>query len=79
MSRKSKGLRLLIGLGSAVGFLGGWVLLAHAPKPVGEVIVPRAAASAPEPGFLAPRGLQPLPSLPDGFTFPAPQLRTRGS
>jgi hypothetical protein len=27
------GLRIWIAIGSIVGFLGGWILLAHAPKP----------------------------------------------
>ncbi len=27
------GLRIWLAIGSLVGFLGGWILLAHAPKP----------------------------------------------
>jgi hypothetical protein len=38
------GLRIWIALGSIVGFLGGWVLLAHAPKPAS--FLPAASTSS---------------------------------
>jgi len=79
MSGKSSGLRLLIGMGSVAGFFGGWALLAHAPKPVGETRIAQANIAAPEAGFLAPQGLQPFGRLQPNLVFPPPQLRTRGS
>ncbi|HMK08652.1 MAG TPA: hypothetical protein VK449_06425 [Anaerolineales bacterium] len=78
MSAKSTGVRWLMAVGSVTGFLGGWVLLAHAPKPVPEAVTPPADVGS-APTFLAPRGLQPFSRLPNGFTFPEPRLRTRGS
>ena len=42
MDRFQRKLRVYIAAGSAVGFLGGWALLAHAGKPVSS-----ASANAP--------------------------------
>ncbi len=76
-------LRIFIAAGSLAGFVGGWVLLAHAGKPVDADAPAPAAQVAPAPlpsqGFRTPRQLQPLPSLSQpnfGFT---PRLRTGGS
>ena len=79
MKAKGHGIRFLIGLGSLAGFFGGWVLLAHAPKPVGATSTARAEIAAPIPDFLAPQGLQPFRSLQDSPTFRMPQLRTHAS
>jgi hypothetical protein len=60
-------LRFWIGLTSVFSFLGGWVLLAHSPKPVSSSPAPaagQAAAIDPLP-TLAP--LPPL-KLPNGST-----------
>ena len=43
MDKFQRKLRLVIATGSAVGFLGGWALLAHAGKPVAA----SASTSAP--------------------------------
>jgi len=56
MDKFQRKLRLVIATGSAVGFLGGWALLAHAGKPV--------AASTPtvdtESSITIPASLPPL-------------------
>jgi hypothetical protein len=69
------GLRLFIAGSSVAGFLGGWSLLAHAPKPV-------AAESAQQPIEPAPTlaplpTLEPVPSFESGDSItiqPLPQL-----
>ncbi len=81
------GIRLLIATGSLLGFLGGWVLLAHAEKPATTVTPAPVVAPAPAdvvpaaPAFTAPnsgfQSLQPLPSQPRFSTMP--RMRTRGS
>lgn len=81
------GLRGLITAGSIAGFLGGWALFAHSPKPVD-------AQSQSQPNPVQPveiPQLQPIPSL-GGFdnnvqAFPSapqtgffrPRMRTGGS
>lgn len=50
------GLRLWISLGSLLSFAGGWILLAHAPKPV-QPVATQSYTAAPMP-TLAP--LSPL-------------------
>jgi hypothetical protein len=62
------GLRLWMSLGSILSFAAGWILLAHAPKPVQPVATPSSMA-APVPT------LAPLPSLNFGAnnSGPAPQ------
>ena len=40
-------LRTLIAAGSAVGFLSGWALLAHAGKPVSAISTSTSASAAP--------------------------------
>ncbi len=79
--------RLLIATGSLLGFLGGWVLLAHAEKPASTVAPAPIVAPAPEqvapvvPSFTSPntgfQSVQPLPSTPRFSTMP--RMRTRGS
>jgi hypothetical protein len=87
MKHFKNSLRLWIAASSVVGFFGGWVLLAHAPKP--------AQASQPAPDTqveLAPLPtLGPLPSISSqpstvqqlpSFSQPvfrSPRLRTGGS
>jgi hypothetical protein len=51
------GLRIWIAFSSMFGFLAGWVMLAHSPKPV----PPTQIASVPQPIDL--RALPPLPSI----------------
>jgi hypothetical protein len=78
-------LRVWIATTSLAGFLGGWVLLAHAPKPAPLVMAAPASAEASLPPLptLPALGegsvqLQPLPTLPQNLgTFS--RLRTRGS
>jgi hypothetical protein len=85
------GLRLMITGGSVAGFLGGWVLLSHSPKPVPAGSASSAAAVEPlatELPTLAPlpsldngnfSPLQPLPSLPQASFQRMPRFRTGGS
>ncbi len=58
MDKFQRKLRLVIATGSAVGFLGGWALLAHAGKPVA------ASASTPavdtETTVTVPSSLPPI-------------------
>jgi hypothetical protein len=67
-------LRYWIGLASMLSFLGGWVILAHSPKPVQ---FPSATSSSVPPASL--QGLPPIQAYGDtssnGLTFfstPAP-------
>ena len=94
MDKFQRKLRLLIVTGSAMGFLGGWGLLAHSGKPVANTSVD----SAPAPTLAAPSALppldfnaiessggssqlQPLPVIPNTQSAPSfrPRLRTRSS
>lgn len=71
-------LRLLMAGGSVLGFLGGWVLLAHAGKPAPVTTPAPVIVAQPAPSFNgSPFRLQPLPSSPS-FSV-GPRLRTRGS
>jgi hypothetical protein len=79
MNPRSHGVRLLIGLGSVASFVGGWVLLAHAPKPVANANPTSPVIASPDPAFRAPGDLQPFRSLPNAPTFFGPRLRTHGS
>ena len=45
MDRFQRKLRLVIATGSAVGFLGGWALLAHAGKPVSNNVISNVSAN----------------------------------
>ena len=76
--------RTLILAGSIGGFLGGWVLFAHAGKPVdaatAELPVPAVApAQLPPLNFGSSPNLQPLPTLSPRSNFSVPRMRTRGS
>jgi len=55
------GLRIWIALGSIVGFLGGWVLLAHAPKPASFLQPSSNAATSGSAGVNLPISLNPTP------------------
>jgi hypothetical protein len=81
-------LRMIIGVSSLAGFLGGWAMLAHAPKPVAANAQPAIQTTAPVviPTLEAipslenrSSGLQPLPSLPRSNFAARPRLRTGGS
>jgi hypothetical protein len=95
MDKYQRKLRLVIATGSAVGFLGGWALLAHAGKPVAagtstltidtgsSITIP---ASLPPINFSALEAqgssggsIQPLMTQPTFQTFSRPRLRTGGS
>jgi hypothetical protein len=88
MNLLKQGLRFLIATGSVLGFLVGWVLLAHAGKPAPESVPAVDAAPAPLPALPpipdlgnAPSQfpqLQALPALPQPLVS-LPRLRTRGS
>jgi hypothetical protein len=83
MKKLAKYLRAIIATGSVLGFLGGWVLIAHAgkpaPAPAPLPIVAPAPTLAPLPSFGAPSSLQPLPALPQISSMPRLRLRTGGS
>jgi len=86
MKRLLKYLRAIIAAGSVMGFLGGWVLLAHAGKPVTVSAPPPITAPAPsfDPAPLSPLDsgpstLQRLPALPSTRPMMRPRLRTGGS
>jgi hypothetical protein len=75
------GLRFWITLASVFSFIGGWIMLVHAPKPDQSTSLNQALASAPP--TLEP--LPPMGSLPSGndtlqnqslFTF-QPPLRSQ--
>lgn len=78
-------LRIWIASTSLAGFLGGWILLAHAPKPA-PLVAPLAASSEvslpPLPDLPPLDGgaiqLQQLPSFQQSFNAFS-RLRTRGS
>ncbi len=87
MNQFQRKLRMLIAAGSAVGFLGGWALLAHAGKPVSTVAPAPAveSVSLPPINFNAleasgnSNNVQPIPVQPLPQTFSRPRLRTGGS
>ena len=56
--------RWLIAAGSLVGFFGGWILLAHSPKPIPFVTSGQPSTNT------SSSNLQPLPTLP-----PIPSLQ----
>ena len=75
------GVRLVIASGSVAAFLGGWIMLGHASKPVDASAQPapvQYSAPAPLPNARRSPGLQPLPQ-PRNSTVPLPRLRTRSS
>ncbi len=94
MDKFQRKLRLVIATGSAVGFLGGWALLAHSGKPVAAASTPTVdtettitiPSSLPPINFnaLEAQGsssgsIQPLMTQPTFQTFSRPRLRTGGS
>lgn len=82
-------LRLWITASSVVGFMGGWAILAHAPKPaplqtvtaatVQESIVSPIPTLPPVPSLDEFTQLQPLPSFSFSTQSQMPRFRTRGS
>jgi len=77
MKRFQQVLRAIIATGSVMGFLGGWVLIAHAGKPAtAPAPLPPLVAIAPLPSINAPSSLQPLPPMRSTLR---PRLRTGGS
>ncbi len=84
-------LRLLIATSSVLGFLGGWILLAHAGKPAQDTAPAIGVAPAPIPtlpplpDLKSPSAqipqvpqIQALPILPQPQVS-LPRFRTRGS
>jgi hypothetical protein len=79
-----KALRYWIAFASLLSFLGGWVILAHSPKPVQPVIVQSITLPAIQPfdgnvntnapGFFSDNS-QSIPQSRSSM----PSLRTRGS
>jgi len=79
-----KALRYWIAITSVLSFMGGWVILAHSPKPVQPVTVQSITLPAIQPfdgnvntnspGFFSDNS-QANPQLRSGL----PSLRTRGS
>jgi hypothetical protein len=83
-------IRIWIGITTLLGFLGGWVLLAHAQKPAPLVqpqpqVLPQLAplptlAPLPPIGSSTSINVQPLQAQPaPSFPSFAPSFRTRGS
>ncbi len=82
-ARRLKGMHVLIAAGSLVGFVGGWALLAHAPKPE-QVAAPEVSPLVEPAPTLAPLqfnrtapALQPLPTAIPLQIQPQLQRRTR--
>lgn len=76
--------RAIVLAGSIGGFLGGWILFAHAGKPVdaaapGSPVPAAAPAQLPPLNFNSSPNLQPLPTLSPRSNFSMPRMRTRGS
>ena len=71
-------LRALIVAGSIGGFMGGWVFLAHAGKPVASGALQQASALTIDLQSLAPSGNVPAPQSPSQalpqLTQSAPQF-----
>jgi len=92
MKTTKNGLRIWIASASVVSFMGGWSLLAHAPKPAPLVTNSQnpsvsAPALAPLPtlqplpqlnGSTQAQNLQPLQTMPQTQSF-FPRMRTSGS
>jgi hypothetical protein len=73
-TKSNKGLQIMMTAASLVGFLGGWVLLGHAPKP-GTVAqsVPITITTASSTTALRPSQLQASSSL---FQLPSQSYST---
>ena len=85
MKRFKTGFRVWIAISSLIGFMGGWALLAHSPKPVQASQPAPIITTAPLP-TLEPipslrssnrnvQPIRPIPQIQMGF----PRLRTGGS
>jgi len=57
MIKLKNGIRIWLATTSVASFMGGWVLLAHSPKPASTINQPTISAPAQAP-------LPPLPPLP---------------
>jgi hypothetical protein len=88
MNAFQRKLRMIIVAGSAVGFLGGWGLLAHSGKPAATQSVPAITlpATLPPIDFNALESstgsapsFQSLPIAPAAPSFSRPMFRTGGS
>jgi hypothetical protein len=85
MKRFKIGFRVWIAISSVIGFMGGWALLAHSPKPVQASQPAPIIRTAPLPTLepIPPlqglnrsvQPIQPIPQIQMGF----PRLRTGGS
>ena len=85
MKNTKYGLRIWLAMSSVVGFLGGWALLAHSPKPAQPaqaapvVEITPLPTLAPLPSFRQrSQGFQQLPAMPQTRGF-MPRLRSGGS
>jgi hypothetical protein len=79
------GLRIWIATSSLLGFLCGWALLAHSPKPAQPSQPPALVQPVelpplpPMPSFnVNNTNIQPLPAIPQ-TSFSLPRMRTGGS
>jgi hypothetical protein len=80
------GLRIWIATSSLLGFLGGWALLAHSPKPAQPSQPPALQVQPvelpplpPMPSFnTSNANIQPLQAIPQS-SFSLPRMRTGGS
>ena len=95
MNHTKIGLRVWLGLSSIVAFLGGWMLLAHSPKPATAASqnpvqlqvqqmqltpLPTLAPLQSLPGQNgSSQGIQQFPTFPQTGQTFQPRLRTRGS
>ncbi len=92
MNKFQRKLRLVIAAGSAVGFLSGWALLAHAGKPIAaDALTANTESSITVPVSLPPldfsaleasgnsSNVQSFAPQPMFQSFSRPRLRTGGS
>jgi hypothetical protein len=92
MNKFQRKLRLVIAAGSAVGFLSGWALLAHAGKPIAAgALTANTESSITVPASLPPLDFSALEAAgnssnvqsfvpqPMFQSFSRPRLRTGGS
>ncbi len=82
-NKSSKNLEMMIAAASLVGFLGGWILLGHAPKPGTAVQTTPITTSAASNGTALRPSQLPASSglfqLPGQSSAATPRLRTGGS
>jgi hypothetical protein len=91
MDKFQRKLRILIATGSTIGFLGGWALLAHAGKPVSNMVPTTSTTTTVQSVNLPPLDFNALESnvnAPNVQSFAPPpsfqsfggmRLRTGGS